>query len=110
MGGKHWNGGKDCGSFCQLVLFFTIGKAAARRAPSNCGENRSWRDADMAASANKDNQPAIKTAADAGAIDVNKVDAQVNASLARKVRILVERHPQAALTIIRHWMHETSYT
>ncbi|MEE9544277.1 MAG: hypothetical protein V3V55_01600 [Rhodospirillales bacterium] len=64
----------------------------------------------MAASVNKDNLPAIKTATDVDTIDVNKVDAQVNASLVRKVRILVERHPQAALTLIRHWMHESSYT
>ncbi len=64
----------------------------------------------MAASVNKGNLPATKTVADAGTIDIKKVDAQVTASLARKVQILVERHPQAALTLIRHWMHESSYT
>ncbi|HJN24021.1 MAG TPA: hypothetical protein QF509_08960 [Rhodospirillales bacterium] len=76
--------------------------AAARRAPLNCGGKRSWRDKGMAVSINKDNPPAIKAATDVGTIDVNKVDSQLNASLARKVRILVERHPQAALTLIRN--------
>ena len=39
-------------------------------------------------------------------IDVNKVEGQLHASSIRKVREIVEKHPDEAVTIIRNWLYQ----
>jgi flagellar M-ring protein FliF len=40
-------------------------------------------------------------------IDIAKIEGQVRASSVKKVSEFVERHPEASISIIRNWLHET---
>ena len=41
-------------------------------------------------------------------IDIAQVDGQVSASSVKKVGEIVQRHPEEAVSIMRHWLHESA--
>ncbi len=96
----------------QRLLEAPIGEPALAGADNSLLSDYSGRD-DYAALAGPAGVPSTETAQQFGAedeeggdqmIDLNKVEGRVKASSVRKISEIVEKHPEEAVSIVRHWL------
>jgi flagellar M-ring protein FliF len=96
----------------QRLLETPIGEPAVAGADNSLLSDYSGRD-DYAALAAPAGVPSTETTEQFGAeeeegdeqmIDLNKVEGRVKASSVRKISEIVEKHPEEAVAIVRHWL------